>query len=122
MNVHHNPEKSKKLQRPELQRKCQAVITYRLDQAKEILPSDSDERVAKKTLESDFPLFFSFNLIHNHQTNRHEHSRLHTSNFTFDIDVPVRGYTMHMPVASPCACAWQCHGHVHGVAMGMCMA
>ena len=47
---------------------------------------------------------------------------LHTSNFTFDIDVPVRGYTMRMPVASPCACAWQCHGHVRGVAMGMCMA
>ena len=78
MNAHHNKEKTKKLQRPELQRKCPAVITYRLDQAKEILPRDSDERKAKKILERDFPLFFSFNLIHNHQTNRHEHSRFGT--------------------------------------------
>ena len=44
----------------------------------EILPRDSDERKAKKILERDFPLFFSFNLIHNHQTNRHEHSRFGT--------------------------------------------
>ena len=77
-NVHHNKDKSKKLQRPELQRKCPAVITYRLDQAKKILVRDSAERVEKKTLERDFPLFFSFNLIHNHQTNRHEHSRFGT--------------------------------------------
>ena len=78
MNVFHNKEKSKNLKRPELQRKCPATITYRLDQAKEILARDPPERVAKKTLERDFPLFFSFKMIHNHQTNRHEHSRFGT--------------------------------------------
>ena len=51
------------------------MITFRLDKEKEILKRDSPERVAKKELERDFPLFFNFNMIHNHQTNRHEHSR-----------------------------------------------
>ena len=51
------------------------MITFRLDKEKEILKRDSPERVEKKELERDFPLFFNFNMIHNHQTNRHEHSR-----------------------------------------------
>ena len=75
MNVFQDKAKPKKLRRPDMQRKCPAVITFRLDKEKEILKRDSPERVAKKELERDFPLFFNFNMIHNHQTNRHEHSR-----------------------------------------------
>ena len=50
MNVSHS-EKSKKLQRPNLQRKCPATITFCLEKPREVLERDSSERVAKKTIE-----------------------------------------------------------------------
>ena len=74
MNVSHS-EKSKKLQRPNLQRKCPATITFCLEKPREVLERDSSERVAKKTIEKEFPLSFNLNMIHNHQINRHEHTR-----------------------------------------------
>ena len=52
MNVSHS-EKSKKLQRPNLQRKCPATITFCLEKPREVLERDSSERVAKKTIEKE---------------------------------------------------------------------
>ena len=53
MNVSHS-EKSKKLQRPNLQRKCPVTITFCLEKPREVLERDSSERVAKKTIEGSF--------------------------------------------------------------------
>ena len=43
------------------------------------------------------------------------------SNYTFHNDIYVHGYTMRMPMAIPCTCARQSYGHVHDVAMSMCV-
>ena len=57
MNTHHK-NKETNLRRPDLQQNCPAW-----------------ERIQKKNLQKEFPLFFHLNFIHNHQIKRHEYSR-----------------------------------------------
>ena len=76
MNTHQK-NKETNLRRPDLQQNCPANLTFRLDLPRKI-PSksrDTPERIEKKNLQKEFPLFFKLSFIHNHQIKRHEYSR-----------------------------------------------
>ena len=73
MNVHH--DKKRGFLRPGLHRNCPSDFQFRLDKAPVSYKRDTDERRSKKELISNYPLHFTINFKHNHQLNRHEHSR-----------------------------------------------
>ena len=54
------------------------LFNYHNSKFQDVLHRDSEERRRKKTLESEFPLWFNIKFIHNHEINRQDHKRLRT--------------------------------------------
>ena len=74
MNVFHSTQ-SKDFQRPGLHRDCPASLKFSIENEKEYLKRDSDEKRAKKEIMNRFPLQIKLDFQHNHQILRHEHTR-----------------------------------------------
>lgn len=77
MNVHHF-KNSKKEKQEGLNRNCPAKVTFRLDKIKPENKKDTKERKVMKQLVKEYPLKFTLSFVHNHQINRHEHSKFNT--------------------------------------------
>jgi hypothetical protein len=77
MNVHHFKHSKKEMQEG-LNRNCPAKITFKLDKIKPENKKDTQERKVNKQTIKEFPFKFTLSFVHNHQVNRHEHSKFNS--------------------------------------------